>query len=102
MVCVVLVYSVLGLDCQSMALMDKHKVKRQRLDRICEGKRKGLIVVLHYIVCPLSHTHTHTHTHTHIHSQSDTHATYHGGEGGGGGRSKVVTLQNIWVGREFY
>lgn len=25
---------------QSMALMDKHKVKRQRLDRICEGEFK--------------------------------------------------------------
>lgn len=25
-----------------MALVDKHKVKRQRLDRICEGKTRGL------------------------------------------------------------
>lgn len=25
-------------SCDGMALVDKHKVKRQRLDRICEGE----------------------------------------------------------------
>uniref|UniRef100_A0A8B9RC57 C-terminal-binding protein 1 n=3 Tax=Astyanax mexicanus TaxID=7994 RepID=A0A8B9RC57_ASTMX len=29
--------------CHSMALMDKHKVKRQRLDRICEGIRPPIL-----------------------------------------------------------
>lgn len=30
-----------GGDRRSVALMDKHKVKRQRLDRICEGQYRS-------------------------------------------------------------
>ncbi len=29
-------------SCDGMALLDKHKVKRQRLDRICEGETESL------------------------------------------------------------
>lgn len=29
-------------NCDGMALLDKHKVKRQRLDRICEGETDSL------------------------------------------------------------